>query len=132
LPKNRRDLEKLPLKRRDENPIKDVEIEEEIIFHLPLERAECQGKWNEESAKFGERAMRKTRAVATLPEIENATAEFRTKCFGVRCVFASLSLGWFRNHAELIRATLLKSNLKSLKITCAAFLPGAIDTPGPG
>ena len=26
-------------------------------------------------------AMRKTRAVATLPEIENATAEFRTKCF---------------------------------------------------
>jgi len=30
---------------------------------------------------FGERAMRKTRAVATLPEMENATAEFRTKCF---------------------------------------------------
>ena len=71
LPKNRCDLEKLPLKRRDENPIKDAEIEEEIIFHLPLERAECQGKWNEESAKFGERAMRKTRAVATLPEIED-------------------------------------------------------------
>src|SRR5262249_41674480 len=52
LPKNRRDLEKLPLKRRDENPIEDVEIEKEIIFHLPLERAECQGKRNEESAKF--------------------------------------------------------------------------------
>ncbi len=28
--------------------------------------------------------------------------------------------------------TLLKSNPKSPKITCAAFLPGAIDTPGPG
>ena len=94
LPKNRRDLEKLPLKRRDENPIKDAEIEEEIIFHLPLERAECQGKWNEESAKFGERAMRKTRAVATLPEIKNATAEFRTKCFWsamrLRIAFAGL------------------------------------------
>ena len=75
---------------------------------------------------FGERAMRKTRAVAMLP------LNFARSAFGVRCVFASLSLGWFRNHAELIRATLLKSNFKSLKITCAAFLPGAIDTPGPG
>jgi len=65
-------------------------------------------------------------------KMENATAEFRTKCFGAGCVFASISLGWFTSHAELIRATLLKSNLKSLKITCAAFLPGAIDTPGPG
>jgi len=27
LPKNRRDLEKLPLKRRDKNPIKDADIE---------------------------------------------------------------------------------------------------------
>jgi len=35
---------------------------------LPLERAECQGKQDEESAKFSERATRKTRAVATLPE----------------------------------------------------------------
>src|SRR6476469_7698020 len=26
----------------------------------------------------------------------------------------------------------LKSNPKSPKITCAAFLPGAIETPGPG
>jgi hypothetical protein len=123
LPKNRRNLEKLALKRRDENPIKDTEIEEEIIFHLPLERAECQGKWNEESAKFGERAIRKYK---TLP------LNFARSAFGVRCVFESLSLGWFRSHAELIRATLLKSKLKSLKITCAAFLPGAMDTPGPG
>ncbi|PYL59520.1 MAG: hypothetical protein DMF31_06640 [Verrucomicrobia bacterium] len=67
---------------------------------MPLERAECQGKQDEESAKFSERATRKTRAVATLPEIENATAEFRTKCFGVRCVFASISLGWFTSHAD--------------------------------
>jgi len=28
--------------------------------------------------------------------------------------------------------TFSKSNPKSPKITCAAFLPGAIDTPGPG
>ena len=76
--------------------------------------------------------MRKTRAVATLPEIKNGTAEFRTKCFWSAMRFRIVSLGWFRGHAELIRATLLKSNLKSLKITCAAFLPGAIDTPGPG
>jgi hypothetical protein len=93
LPKNRRDLEKLPLKRRDENPIKDAEIEEEIIFHLPLERAECQGKWNEESAKFGEGAMRKTRAVATLPEIENAAAEFRTEVL-LECDASSHRFYW--------------------------------------
>ena len=40
--------------------------------------------------------------------------------------------GLVHKSRRLIRATLLKSNLKSLKITCAAFLPGAIDTPGPG
>jgi hypothetical protein len=65
-------------------------------------------------------------------KIENATAEFRTKCFWSAMCLRIAFTGLFGSHAELIRATLLKSNLKSLKITCAAFLPGAIDTPGPG
>ena len=35
-------------------------------------------------------------------------------------------------HGQEPDIALAKSNPKSPKITCAAFLPGAIDTPGPG
>lgn len=37
-----------------------------------------------------------------------------------------------RRPQRCTEARLPKSNPKSAKITCAAFLPGAMDTPGPG
>jgi hypothetical protein len=52
LTKDRRDLEKLAPKGRNENPVEQTEIELEIIFHLQLERAECQGASVDESRKF--------------------------------------------------------------------------------
>ena len=42
---------------------------------------------------------------------------------------------WGRIEPKLHRcliAALVNSNSRSLQITCAAFLPGAIETPGPG
>ena len=40
LPEDRRDLEKLPGKRRNQNPVEQTQIKLEIVFHLPFERAE--------------------------------------------------------------------------------------------
>ena len=40
LPEDRPDFEKLPGKRRNQNPVKHTQIKLEIVFHLPLERAE--------------------------------------------------------------------------------------------
>jgi hypothetical protein len=40
LPEDRRDLKKLPGKRRNQNPVEQTQIKLEIVFHLPLERAE--------------------------------------------------------------------------------------------
>jgi monoterpene epsilon-lactone hydrolase len=52
LPEDWRDLEKLPGKGRNQNPVEQTEIKLEIIFHLPLERAECQGARVDESRNF--------------------------------------------------------------------------------
>jgi hypothetical protein len=52
LPEDRPDLEKLPGKRRNQNPVEQIEIKLDVIFHLPLERAECQGARLDESRKF--------------------------------------------------------------------------------
>jgi hypothetical protein len=40
LPEDRRDFEKLPREWRDQNPVEQTEIEFEVVFHLPFERAE--------------------------------------------------------------------------------------------
>ena len=48
--------------------------------------------------------------------------------FHKRLLYARL----LRMNAGLSEPPLVNSNPKSLKMTCAAFLPGAIETPGPG
>src|SRR5512140_2705007 len=57
LPEDRPDLEKLPGERRNQNPVKQTEIKLDVIFHLPLERAECQGARLDESRKYRARVI---------------------------------------------------------------------------
>ena len=52
LPEDRRDLEKLAGKRRNEDPVKQTKIKPEVVFHLPIKRPECQGARTDESRKF--------------------------------------------------------------------------------
>jgi epsilon-lactone hydrolase len=52
LPEDRRDLEKLAGERRNEDPIKQTKIKPDVVFHLPIKRAECQGARTDESRKF--------------------------------------------------------------------------------
>jgi hypothetical protein len=42
-------------KRRNQNPVEHAQIKLEIIFHLSLERAECQGARADESRKLATR-----------------------------------------------------------------------------
>src|SRR5438270_10188780 len=52
LAKDRADFEKLTGKRRNQNPVEQTEVKLDIIFHLALERAECQGARVDGSRKF--------------------------------------------------------------------------------
>ena len=52
LPEDRRDLEELTREWRNENPVEQTEIKLDVVFHLPIKRAECQGARIDESRKF--------------------------------------------------------------------------------
>jgi len=49
LPEDRRNLEELPGERRNQNPVEQTEIKLEIVSHLQIQRAECQGARTDES-----------------------------------------------------------------------------------
>ena len=52
LPEDRRDLEELTRERRNENPVEQTEIKLDVVFHLPIKRAECQAARTDESRNF--------------------------------------------------------------------------------